>query len=172
MRQKYTKYFKVNSLPSKKTLLQYRVRSVTRMKKNDGKERHNLGSKKILPSITDSSIRIGVIYLRIETGPNALLALFFFIYDGLAYACSLSFHFTYIYRLSFTIIMSSQTETNSGFKCTSSIHECDLVGESINLRSLIYSHSLFHYMEASIHQLQQIGIYIFILSSELLMVLQ
>ena len=40
--------------------------------------------KKILPSITDSSIRIGVIYLRIETGPNALLALFFFIYDGVA----------------------------------------------------------------------------------------
>lgn len=41
-------------------------------------------SKKILPSITDSSIRIGVIYLRIETGPNALLALFFFIYDEVA----------------------------------------------------------------------------------------
>ena len=55
--------------------------------------------------------------------------------------------------------MSSQTETNSGSKCTSSIHECDLVGEGINIRSLIYSHSLFHYMEASLHQLQQIGIY-------------
>ena len=51
---------------------------------NDMKERHNFRSKKILPSITDSSIRISVIYLRIETVPNALLALFFFIYDGVA----------------------------------------------------------------------------------------
>ena len=71
-----------------------------------------------------------------------------------------SYLFTDIYRLSFQIIMSSQTETNSGSKCTSSIHECDLVGESINLRSLIYSHSLFHYMGASLHQLLQIGIYL------------
>ena len=47
--------------------------------------------KKILPSITDSSIEIGVIYLRIETGPNALLALFFFINGGLTYTYSLIF---------------------------------------------------------------------------------
>ena len=60
-------------------------------KKGEGTELSPF-DKKILPSITDSSIRIGVMFLRIETGPDALLALFFFIYDGLAYACSLSFY--------------------------------------------------------------------------------
>ena len=52
--------------------------------------------KKILPSITDSSIEIGVIYLRIETGPNALLALFFFIDDGLALFFFVPFQYNHV----------------------------------------------------------------------------
>ena len=80
MQQKYTKYFKVNSLPSK-NFASIQSSVCNKDENNDMKERHNFRSKKILPSITDSSIRIGVIFLRIETGPNALLALFFFIYD-------------------------------------------------------------------------------------------
>ena len=78
------KFLHFFSLPLKKKFVLY-IFVEKRKKKNDGKDQNYLSSiKKILPSITDSSIRIGVIFLRIETGPNALLALFFFIYDGVA----------------------------------------------------------------------------------------
>ena len=100
------KFLHFFSLPLKKKFVLYIF--VEKRKKKKGWEGTELSQfdKKILPSITDSSIEIGVIYLRIETGHNALLALIFFIYDGLP----LVFLHCYVYspRILFTIATTSE----------------------------------------------------------------